>query len=253
MEFASAVRFRTLATVDAGKQMQGSSRLRRPSVGRNLRWAAAFALVQLGWSADARGQLPGLPVLQNAFVGPGFAAAVNVGGGGDGTAYAAALGWAPGSARFQISIGAGALVADGTTGGAFGARVAMRVFSLMDGNLGIAGFGGVGGAQGPRVQGARVGFGQAPVGAAVGYRRALGATRGFSIYAAPFFAYFRNDFGDSSASASLFRISVGGDFAVTRAIGVTAGLEAGGKRSGNGPGPDGVIWGAGVSYAFGRR
>jgi hypothetical protein len=186
-------------------------------------------------------------------VGPGFAAAVNAGGGGDGTAYAAALGWAPGSARFQISIGAGMLVADGATGGAFGARVAMRVLSLMNGNLGIAGFGGVGGAQGPRVQGGRVGFGQAPVGAAVGYRRALGATRGFSIYAAPFFAYFRNDFGDSTASASLFRISVGADFAVTRAIGVTAGLEAGGKRSGNGPGPDGVIWGAGVSYAFGRR
>jgi hypothetical protein len=233
--------------------MHGSSRLRRPSVGRHLRWGAAFALVQLGWSADAGAQLPGLPVLQNAFVGPGFAAAANAGGGSGASAYAAALGWAPGSARFQVSVGAGAHVGNGETGGAFGARVAVPVFSFMNGNLGVAAFAGLGGAQGPKVRGARVGLGQAPLGAAVGYRRGLGATRGFSVYAAPFFGYFRNDFGDSTKSAGLFRVSIGGDFAVTRAIGVTAGLEAGGKRSGNGPGTSGILWGAGVSYAFGRR
>jgi hypothetical protein len=233
--------------------MLASSRSWRPSVRRNLRRAAAFALVQLGWSAGGEAQLPGLPVLQNAFVGPGFAAAVNGGGGSGSSAYAAALGWAPGSARFQVSIGAGAHVGGGDTGGAFGARVAMPVFSLMNGNLGVAAFAGVGGARGPTVQGARVGLGQAPIGAAVGYRRALGTTRGVSVYAAPFFAYFRSDFGNRTQSASLFRISVGGDVVLTRAIGVTAGLEAGGKRSGNGPGPDGVTWGAGVSYAFGRR
>jgi outer membrane scaffolding protein for murein synthesis (MipA/OmpV family) len=213
--------------------------------------AAILAIVVSG--PDAAGQLPGLPVLQNAFVGPGFAAALNVGGGGDGTTYAAALGWAPRSARFQVSVGAGALVADGATGGAFGARVAVPIFTLMKGNLGIAAFGGLGGAQGPKVQDGRVGLGQAPVGAAVGYRRAIGATRGFSVYAAPFFAYFRSDFGNSTQSAGLFRISIGGDFALTRAIGLTAGLEAGGSRRANGPGPDGVIWGAGVSYAVGRR
>jgi hypothetical protein len=198
-------------------------------------------------------QLPGLPVLQNAFVGPGFAAALNVGGGGGATVYAAALGWVPGSARFQVSVGAGAHVGGGETGGAFGARVAMPVFSLMNGNLGIAAFGGVGGAQGPRVRGARVGLGEGAIGATVGYRRALGATRGLSFYAAPFFGYFRDDFGDSTKSAGLFRISVGADFALTRAIGLTAGLEAGGTRRGNGPGPDGLVWGAGVSYAFRRR
>jgi hypothetical protein len=216
-----------------------------------LRVGALLGLFCLPTVAGA--QLPGLPVLQNAFVAPGFAAALNAGGGGDGTAYAAALGWAPRSARFQISVGAGVHVAGGETGGAFGARAAVPVFSLMKGNLGIAAFAGIGGAQGGRVQGARVGLGQAPVGVTVGYRRALGQTRGFSVYAAPFFAYFRNDFGNNTESAGLFRISVGGDFAMTRAIGVTAGLEAGGSRSGNGPGPDGIIWGAGVSYAFGRR
>lgn len=225
----------------------------RGRVGRLRPCAVAAILATVAGGPDAAGQLPGLPVLQNAFVGPGFAATVNAGGGGDGTAYAAALGWAPRSARFQISVGAGVLVADGSTGGAFGARAAVPVFTMMNGSLGIAAFGGLGGAQGPRVQGARVGLGQAPVGVAVGYRRALGATRGFSVYAAPFFAHFRSDFGNSTESANLFRISVGADFALTRAIGLTAGLEAGGARSGNGPGPEGAIWGAGVSYAFGRR
>jgi hypothetical protein len=234
--------------------MHASPRLRQPAVGRTLGRTAAFALIQLGWSATANGQLPGLPVLQNAFVGPGFAAAVNGGSGSGGSAYAAALGWSPRSARFQVSVGVGAHVASGETGGAFGARAGVPVFSRMNGALGVAAFAGVGGAQGPRVQGARVGLGYAPIGAVVGYRRAIGATRGFSVYAAPFFAYFRNDYGDSTASKSLFRVSVGGDFALTRAIGLTAGLELGGTGEGEGrPGPSGAVWGAGVSYAFGRR
>jgi hypothetical protein len=133
-------------------------------------------------------------------------------------------------------------------------RAAVPVFSMMGGSLGVAGFLGVGGAQGPRVPlRGRAGLGQVPVGVAVAYRRALGATRGFSVYAAPFAGFFRSDFGDAGTeSATLFRVSIGGDLAITRAIGVTAGLEAGASRS-EGPGPSGVLWGAGVSYAFGRR
>jgi hypothetical protein len=216
--------------------------------------AAAAALVAMIGAPPLTAQLPGLPVLQNAFAGPGLAAAVNAGGGSGGSAYAAALGWAPGSARFQISLGAGVLVSDGETGGAFGLRAAMPIFQLMDGALGIAAFGGIGGAQGPRVAGGRVGLGQGPLGASVGYRRALGATRGFSVYAAPLVMFYRNDMGDDTKSAALFRVSAGGDFAVTRAIGVTAGLEAGAQRSGDdGVGPSGVLWGIGISYAFGRR
>src|SRR5688572_16813861 len=114
--------------------MRAISRSRSPSGW----WAAALALSNLFLGSAVCAQLPGLPVLQNAFVGPGFAAAVNAGGGGDGTAYAAALGWAPRSARFQISVGAGVLVADGSTGGAFGARAAVTVFTMMNGSLGIA-------------------------------------------------------------------------------------------------------------------
>jgi hypothetical protein len=213
-----------------------------------------FSLAGMASSRAAAAQLPGLPVLQNAFAGPGFAAAVNAGGGSGGSAYAAALGWAPGSSRFQISLGGGVLVSEGETGGAFGVRAAVPVFQLMNGALGIAAFGGVGGAKGPEVTGARVGLGQGPIGAAVGYRRALGTTRGFSVYAAPFAMFYRNDFGDETESATLFRFSVGGDFAFSRALGVTAGLEGGAQRSADGrPGPSGVLWGVGVSYAFGRR
>lgn len=179
---------------------------------------------------------------------------MNAGGGSGASAYAGALGWAPGSARFQISLGGGVLVSDGETGGAFGLRAAVPVFQMMDGALGIAAFGGIGGAKGPRVQNARVGLGQGPLGASVGYRRALGGTRGFSVYAAPFVVFYRNDLGSETESATLFRFSVGGDFAFTRALGVTAGLEAGGQRSNDsGPGASGVLWGVGVSYAFGRR
>jgi hypothetical protein len=124
----------------------------------------------------------------------------------------------------------------------------------MNGNLGVAAFGGIGGARGPTIDGARVGLGYAPVGAVVGYRRALGAMRGFSVYAAPFFGFFRSDRGDAgSESTGLFRVSVGADFAVTRAIGVTAGLEAGASGRDEGPGPSGAVWGVGVSYTFGRR
>jgi hypothetical protein len=233
--------------------MRASPCSRRPSIGRKLRRVAAFALVALGWSVRVEAQLPGLPVLQNAFVGPGLAAAGNGGGGSGATAYAAALGWAPGSGRFQVSIGAGAFVSGGETGGAFGARVAIPVFSFRNGNLGVAAFAGVGGARGPRIQGARVGLGQAPIGAAFGYRRAVGATRAMSIYAAPFYGYFRNDFGNRATSAGLFRFSVGADFALTRAIGLTAGLEGGQRRAAADPGTSGTIWGVGVSYAFGRR
>lgn len=222
--------------------------------GYYIRWAAGLAFAQLSWSAAAAAQLPGLPVLQNAFVGPGFAAAVNAGGGSGATAYALALGWAPRSARFQVSVGGGAYASGGETGGAFGLRVAMPVFSMMNGDLGVAAFGGLGGAQGPRTENGRAGLGQAPLGAAIGYRRRLGATRGFSVYAAPYFGYFRTDFGNAgSESAGLFRVSVGADLALTRALGVTAGVEAGATGGDARPGPSGALWGVGVSYAFGRR
>jgi hypothetical protein len=214
--------------------------------------AAAVSVAAGASRLDA--QLPGLPVLQNAFAGPGLAAAVNAGGGSGATAYAAAIGWAPGSARFQVSLGGGVLVSDGETGGAFGLRAAVPIFQMMDGALGIAAFGGIGGAKGPRVGTGRVGLGQGPIGASVGYRRALGQTRAFSVYAAPFAVIYRSDLGDETETATLFRFSIGGDFAFTRAIGVTAGLEAGAQRSDDsGPGASGVLWGVGLSYAFGRR
>jgi hypothetical protein len=231
--------------------LESPKRQRSPS--GNVGRAVALAALHLGWSIAGNAQLPGLPVLQNGFVGPGLAAAVN-GGGGSGSAFAAALSWAPRSARFQVSLGAGALRSEGATGGAFGARVAFAVLSRANGRFGVAAFGGLGGAQGPRIQpDGRVGLGQAPLGAALGYRRAIGATRGVSFYVAPFFGFFRSDDGNVTQSKGLFRVSIGGDVALTRALGITAGVEAG-QNAGNGkPGPTAALWGVGVSYAFGRR
>jgi hypothetical protein len=124
----------------------------------------------------------------------------------------------------------------------------------MNGNLGIAAFAGVGGAQGPKLaSGQRTGYGQAPIGASVGYRRALGASRAISFYGAPFYGYFRNDFGNATKSTGLFRLSIGGDFALTRALGLTVGVETGQNRRAGDAGPSAAMWGGGVSYAFGRR
>src|SRR6185503_16378935 len=88
-----------------------------------IRLAAVLAVVIAG-SADA--QMPGAPVLQNAWATPGVVAALNVTGGSDGSLYAAAGSWTPGSGRFQVSGGFGFQTRTGNgSGGAYGVRVAM--------------------------------------------------------------------------------------------------------------------------------
>ena len=98
-----------------------------PASDRRFLWAiriAALLGVAIAGAADA--QLPGAPVLQNAWATPGLVAAVNLGGGSDGSVYAAAVGWSPGSGRFQLSAGAGAQSRTGTgSKGAYGLRVAV--------------------------------------------------------------------------------------------------------------------------------
>src|SRR4051812_2997720 len=77
-------------------------------------------------AASAGAQMPGTPVLQNAWGTPGIVAAVNVGGGSDGSVYGLAGGWTPGSGRFQFTGGIGARNLTGVgTKAAYGLRVAM--------------------------------------------------------------------------------------------------------------------------------
>lgn len=225
-------------------------RIPRPTILRVL-------VLMIPGALDA--QMPGAPVLQNAWANPGITGAVNFATGGGSRVIAGAGAWAPGSGRFQLSAGLGTRNAEvGGSGLAFGARVAVPVFSFAGGAFGVAGFLGAGAAREPDAlldpQGEAGGTTtQVPIGAAVGYRRALGFIRGVSVYGAPFYTYNRLTVGDSSVSASAFRFSFGADVGVTNRIGVTVGAEMGGSAKTGMPGPTGTIWGLGASYALGRR
>jgi len=96
--------------------------------------------------AVAVAQVPGTPVLQNAFANPGLAIAVNYGGGSGQSYYGAAAAYGMGSGKIQLSAGAGAERANGATRGAYGARAAMNVWNSSGGALGAGAFVGFGGA-----------------------------------------------------------------------------------------------------------
>lgn len=207
--------------------------------------------------AVAGAQMPGLPVLQNAWANPGFTVAANGATGKAEKALAAAVSWAPRSARFQVSGGVGIRDADlGGRGGTYGARISVPAFSFANGSLGIAGFVGIGAAQVPDARilptdepGGSVAH--VPAGVAIGYRRAFSFIRGASVYAAPFYSYNRLSVGDSTVSRGAFRYSFGVDVGVTNRLGVTGGAEFGGS-SDSGPGPRGASFGLGVSLKLGR-
>ena len=207
--------------------------------------AASLLTSLVGLRADA--QVPGLPTLQNAFGNPGLTAAVNIGSGSGSSVYGAAA--SIGAGRFQLSGGIGAFVPDsGSTAPALGARIAMPVFSFMNGAAGVAAFAGAGGVSRSGTSAVQI-----PVGAGIGWRRALGATRGVSVYAAPMFTFYRATVGDSSTTKGLLRASIGLDFALTRRLGVTVGAETGAKADDGDPGPSGGVAAIGVAWAFGRR
>jgi hypothetical protein len=220
---------------------------------------AALGLIAIPSIATA--QLPGVPVLQNAFGNPGLTVAGNAGFGSGNSAYALAMSFAPGSGRFQFSGGAGLYSPQNGSGrGAWGLRGAGALFSAMGGAVGIGAFAGIGGAGGGGVN-AGTPAGQSPgaesvswipVGASVGYRHALGTTRGISVYAAPIFSWYSRG-GDNSTSGTVFRVSAGVDFGLTRAFGVTAGAEFGQSADDNSLGPNGTSFGIGLSYALGAR
>ena len=221
---------------------------------------AVVAAMALATVAGA--QMPGVPVLQNAWATPGFVAAANFGGGSDGSVYALAGGWTPGSARFQFSGGVGARSITGAgTKTVYGLRAAMP-FGGASSSFGFAALAGVGGGQavtrnaaGVVVKGDTLHPGdsvtsttQIPVGAAIGYRKAIGS-RGISAYATPTYTFFNG----GTSTGGVFRVAIGADFGITNAIGVTGGVEFGGTRPKSVGGPSGTTWGLGVSYALGRR
>jgi hypothetical protein len=192
-------------------------------------------LMAVSAGAHAEAQMPGMPVLQNAWATPGIMLAVNVGGGGGGV-WGAAASWAPDPARFQLSGGGGMQSrSGGGSRGVYGVRAAMPMLSFMNGRAGAAVFAGVGGGAGASGDTAAI-TSNIPVGAAFGYRHSMGGSRGFSVYAAPSYRWVTK----KSGSDGLVRVAAGIDVGLASKFGVTAGIEFG--QSGGG---------GGTSYAVG--
>lgn len=228
--------------------MPVTSSINVPAKWRHLRVAlAAVALMTTTFGVPLRAQMLGVPVLQNAFANPGFTVAGNFATEPDAMAYGVAAAWSPGGARFQLSGGAGAWVPDeGSSLPTAGLRVMVPILQLLGGSMGIAAFGGGGIANRDELSIVSV-----PVGAAIGYRLALGG-RGVSVYAAPFYSWSRASIQDQeSVNAGVVRASVGADVGLFRTFGLTAGAEFGATPDDGDPGPQGTRFGIGLSWAFG--
>lgn len=201
------------------------------------------------WAASAAAQVPGAPVLQNAFANPGLAVAANFGTGSGQSFYGAAAAWGFGNSRLQLSGAAGVNSANNSSRGAYGARIAAAVWSTASGALGVGAFAGAGGGSRTRVNGviASPAVLSIPAGLSVGYRRAVGS-RGVSVYASPFYRWTRSDSG-AITSRGAVRVSFGLDVGLSPSLGVTLGGEMGGRAAGGSAG----AFGAAVSFVPGRR
>lgn len=195
-------------------------------------------------------QIPGVPVLQNAFTSPGVVGAVDLVGGSGGSVYAAAASWTPASGRVQLSGGAGTRSHLGSSSFVYGVRMAVP-FGSRSSSLGFGVVAGIGGGpnDGRLPNDTLVSTTVIPVGLALGWRRALGGGRGFSVYATPSYLFFSGGTNNTGVA----RGAIGLDIAVAKAFGVTGGLEFGQTRTPEEGGPTGVLFGFGVSYAIGRR
>lgn len=208
--------------------------------------AAAVLSAALTTRADA--QMPATPVLQNAWTNAGVTAAIDYGHGRGENAWAAALAWSPRQARFQVSVGGGTISDSATSRGGYGARIAVPLVQFAGGSIGTGAFAGVG-------YSAKAGARESnfPIGIALGYRRALGATRGISAYVAPFYSLTRWKNDSTATKHGLFRASAGVDITLAPQLGLTVGYEDGARASGADPGPRGGVVGVALSYALRRQ
>jgi hypothetical protein len=191
--------------------------------------------------------MPTIPLLQNGFASNGMTLAVNYGSGTGSDAYALAAGWGPASRRFQISGALGGVRPDtGSTWTGYGVRAAIPLYTSATEKLGVAIFGGVGGARRDTTSIVRV-----PVGLGAGYRFPIGAARSVSAYVAPFFVWSRlSERGFRAQGDNAVRGSAALDLVLTRNIGLSAGYEFGGKMDEGAFGGTNGLFGAAVSYAF---
>ena len=207
----------------------------------------ALSLVTLHATAG-RAQMPGAPVLQNAWASPGLVVAADFAG-GSGSLYGGAVGWAPGSGRFQLSAGVGSQTPKGGSGRVvYGVRAAFPLFQAMSGKLGVAGFVGMGGGS-AKAGDTTSSKSLVPVGATVGYRQAIGtAGRGISGYLAPSFQFHSGAF----QKKNYFRVAGGVDVGISARFGLTLGFESGANAKAGDVGPSGSLFGIGASMKLGR-
>jgi hypothetical protein len=199
-------------------------------------------------SARAGAQMPGTPVLQNAFANPGFTAAVDGASLGGASSYAAAFAWAPGSARLQLSGGIGFQTRSGSSKRTiYGGRLNVPVYGAQS-SFGASVFAGYGGLSGGTLD-STVSKALIPVGATVSYRRTMGSSRGISLYGSPVYEWVSR--GGGASAVGLFRGSLGLDVGITSSIGATVGVEFGSKQPANSGKPSGTAFGAAISYSIG--
>ena len=196
-------------------------------------------------AAGARAQMPGLPVLQNAFANPGITVGVNYARAEKLDGLGAAVAWAPGSARFVLSVGAGTATPDTGDGAtSYGGRVAVPVMTLMGGSMGLGAFAGLGGMT-------QNSLSLVVAGLSAGYRRAMGAM-GVSAHIAPSWQRASASLAGETSSGSVIRYSGGVDVSFGGRYGATVGFETGGSAGADEPGPRGTVFGLGFSYALRR-
>jgi hypothetical protein len=205
----------------------------------------AFALAHV---PVAHAQMLGAPVLQNAFANRGVTVGVDFGSGSDLSSYGGAVSWSPMSAKYALSGGIAYLDPKFGSGTAtYGARLMVPVLHRFP-EFGVAPFVGMGGATRSGVTDWQI-----PLGIAVGYRRAVGASgRAISGYVSPFYSWARVRENGQTSTHGLFRVSIGVDAAVLPQVGVTVGYETGAKAGVGEAGATGGIFGLGVSYALHR-
>jgi len=215
----------------------------------HCRWLVVAAGLAVGTHA-ASAQMYDVPVLQNAFVNPGTTLGANYARGDRAQVLGAAAAWVPSNGVLQISGGVAWFNPDtGSSHATPGARVMAPIRRLGSRTLGVAIFAGVGGMRlGNRATETRI-----PVGASVGYRRALSVNRGISAYVAPFLSISRVKQDTVGVTHVLFRVSIGVDAAVLPGLGLTLGFEGGANARAGMPGPGGSLLGVGISYALRRQ
>lgn len=231
--------------------------------------AAAAALLPL-LARPAAGQLPGLPILQGAFAGPGLAAGVDAGRADERTMTAVAVGYGTRSGRVGLVAGVGFFgdAAAGFRGSrvGYGGRVGVTAVRLMNERLAVTPFAGFGSWRGTLASGALSGlpviagdtgttlqFDEIPIGVSAGWRLRLGATNAVAVSVAPAYTVARRAGGSLDANKGYFRVATVADVAVAGRFGVTLAGEFGQTAQGSDPGPQGSRIGLGVSYAFLRR